>query len=86
MKLVAIKLIFLDFWYFTAWLFKKSWHDAGWWLQQKHIPLINNIVAHSKSVFNGQVIANNQIRYGEKENALDFTSVTRLLHSICLKV
>ncbi len=32
-------------------IFKIRWNHVGWWLQQKHIPLINNLVARKVGLF-----------------------------------
>jgi len=44
------------------------WNNANWWFQQKHLPSINNLVAHSRTVLKGLwVIDINQFPSGENE-------------------
>ncbi len=44
------------------------WNNANWWFQQKHLPSINNLVAHSRTVLKGLwVIDINQFPSEENE-------------------
>lgn len=45
----------------------------GWWLQQKHIPSISNLIAQSRSVFKGSyVIVENPFPYEKVNGIFDF--------------